>query len=318
MKEEVKLLKDVKLNPSKSLIYKSVLINNSNFKDYKSTFNESEIIQLLKEGADIYSDIDDLTLEMSKLVLQNRYITDLTYFKYWDDELIDMIINDKSIVLNFNIIHSLSLYQIEKAIKVHPFRLKYFTNITFDKDLYINSYDKSYECIEYIPYNFQTDYMLIDIRTNHLEFVRFLRDKNQADFNELISRCSYYIEYVPEEFQTLEMCKKCVSYKESLLEYCCCIDNEILNSIFKSEKNKNRPKKDRFNFICYFDEDALIRILKVKIDLLRLLSTNQQTDRLVREVLQYNGYALQYVINPTKEHIEIALLQQPNAIKYVK
>ena len=78
---------------------------------------------------------------------------------------------------------------------------------------------------------------------------------------------------------------------------------------------KNIPKKNRFNFICYFAEDTLIRILKVKADLLRILSTDQQTDKLVSEALQTNGYALQYITNPTKKQIEIALLQQPKAIK---
>lgn len=92
----------------------------------------------------------------------------------------------------------------------------------------------------------------------------------------------------------------------------------MLNYIFKAEYNKQIPKKDRFNFICYFNEDALIRILKVKPDLLRILSTDQQTDKLVSQVLQSDGYALQHIVNPTKEQIEIALLQQPKAIKYVK
>jgi hypothetical protein len=210
LKKEVKLLKDVKLNPSKSLIYKSILIRSSNFKDYKLMLNESDVIKLLKEGADIYKDIDDLTLEMSKLVLQNRYITDLTYFKYWDDELIDMIINDKSIISNFDVIPNLSLDQIIKAILVYPLRLKCFTNIIFDQDIYNKSYDQDYRCIEYILYDFQTDYMHIDIRTKHLDHVRFLRDKNQEDFYKLISIRTRYIEYVPEEFQTLSMCRICV------------------------------------------------------------------------------------------------------------
>lgn len=313
-----KLLKDVKLNPSKSLIYESILINDVNFKDYKLEFSEHEIIKLLKQGANIYKYIDDLTLEMSKLVLQNKYSKDLTYFKYWDDELIDMIIADKYIISNFNIIPDLSLNQIIKAILINPLRLKCSTNIIFDKDLYINSYEQDHNCIEYIPYDFQTEYMHTDVRTNHLLCVTFLRDKNQDDFDKLISEYSGNIRYVPEEFQTSEMCIKCVEYYKPSLEYCYYIDNEILISIFKSEDNKNIPKKDRFNFIKHFNEDALIRILKVKIDLLRVLSEDKQTNRLVREILQLDGYGLQYVINPTKEHIEIALLQQPKAIKYVK
>lgn len=312
------LLKDVKSGPSKSLIYESILINSSNFKDYKLMFNESKIIKLLKQGVDIYKDIDDLTLEMSKLVLQNRYITDLTYFKYWDYELIDMILADKSIISNFDVIPDLSLHQIQKAILIHPLRLKCFTNIIFDQEIYTKAYDQNYKCIEYIPYDFQTDYMHNDIRNNHLEFVRFLRDRNQSDFDELISKYSGYIEYVPEEFQTITMCKECVEYNKSLLKYCYYINNGMLMSIFKAESNKNTPKKDRFDFIYDFNEDALIRILKVKCDLLRILPAHKQTDRLIREVLKTNGYALQHIINPTKEHIEIALLQQPNAIKYVK
>jgi hypothetical protein len=314
------LLKDVKLNenPSKSLIYKSILINALNFKDYKLELDESEIIKLLKQGANIYKYIDDLTLEMSKLVLQNKYTKDLTYFKYWDNELIDMIIDDKYITSDFDIIPDLSLNQIIKAISINPLRLKCFKNITFDLDLYVNSYKQDHNCIEYIPYDFQTDYMHKDVRINHLLCVRFLRDKNQDDFNKLIHSHKLNIRYVPEEFQTLEMCKICVEYDKQSLKYCYFIDNEILTSIFKSECNKNNPRKDRFNFIGHFNEDALIRILKVKIDLLGILSVDKQTDRLVREILQSNGYALQYVINPTKENIDIALLQEPKAIKYVK
>lgn len=281
-------------------------------------FDESQIIKLLQQGVDIYKDIDDLTLEMSKLVLKNRYTKDLKYFKYWDDELINLIIADKNIISNFDVIPNFSLDQIIKEILVNPIRLKCFMYIIFDQNIYNKSYDQEYGCIEYIPYNFQTNYMHIDIRTKHLELVRFLRDRNQADFDKLISRYSGYIQYIPEEFQTLSKCKKCVEYNELLLKYCYCIDREMLKSIFKSEQNKKIPKKDRFNFICYFNEDALIRILKVKFDLLRILSQDQQTDKLVSEVLESDGYALQHIVNPTKKHIEIALLQQPKAIKYVK
>ena len=138
---------------------------------------------MLKQEVNIYEDIDYLTLEMSKLVVKNRYINDLTYFKYWDNEVIDMIIVDKSIISNFDVIPDFSLDQMIKSILINPLRLKCFTNITFDQDLYNKSYDQDYKCIEYILYDFQTDYVHIDIRTNHLEFVRFLRDKNQADFN---------------------------------------------------------------------------------------------------------------------------------------
>jgi len=323
LEESMSLLKNTKLNrkPSKFLIVKSILINDANFKDYRSMFNENEIIGLLKQGANIYGDIDNLTLEMCKLVLQNKYnkyIIDLTYFKYWDNELIEMIIANKSIILNFNIIHDLSLEQIRKAVLINPLRLKYFMNIVFEQTLYIDLYNVDYRCIEYIPYDFQTDHMHTDIRINHLEYIRFLRDKNQIDFDKLIDKYLRYIEYIPKEFQTLEMCKECIQYNKLLLKYCYHIDAEMLDSIFKSDYNRNVPKKDRFNFIRYFDEDALIRILKLKPDLLHLLSQDKQTDRLVTEILQSNGYALQYVINPSKAHIEIALLQQPKAIKYVK
>jgi acyl carrier protein len=154
--------------------------------------------------------------------------------------------------------------------------------------------------------------------TNILELVMFLRDKNQNDFDLLISRGLCYIRTIPKEFQTLKMSLDCVEYYKPLLECCYCIDLSVLNSIFKSKSNTHIPKKERFNFIINFNEDALIRILKVRSNLLSILPLDKQTDKLIKEVLQSDGYALQYVINPSKEHIEIALDQQPKAIKYVK
>lgn len=314
-------LKDVKRKQcfSKHLIYKSILINNLNFKDYKSMFNEKEIIELLEQGIDIYRDIDDLTLEMSKLIV-SKYLYSydlLIYIKYWDTELIDMIINHKSIVSNFNIIPNLNKDQIEKAILINPLRLQYFTDIIFDKDLYLNAFNKDINCIEYIPDDFQTDYMCTHTRIKDSQLIRFLRDKTQHDFDRLISRCSGNIKYVPKEFQTFEMCKTCIEDSKSYLEYCYCIDENLLTLIFKSKYNINIPKKDRFNFIIYFNEEALIRILKIRPSLLQILPEDKQTDQLIKEILQSNGYALQHVINPTKEHIKIALLHEPKAIKYV-
>lgn len=314
-------LKDVKLDPSKSLIQKSILLNSSNFKDYKSIFNEKEIMEFLEQGINIYQDIDDLTLEMSKLVvlkgtcLMNNL---LKYIKYWDNDLINMIVNNKYIVSNFNIIPNISLDQIVKAVYINPLRLKYFTDIILDQDVYIKAFDINSKCIEYIPYEFQNDHMYTHLKINDLLSIKFSKDKTQDDFDRLISKYSGHISYVPKEFQTLQMCKKCVEDYNRNLEYCYFVDNEMLNSIFKAKFNIHVPKKDRYNFIVNFNEDALIRIIKVKCSLLRILPEDKQTDRLIREILQFNGYALQHVINPTKEHIDIALLNEPKAIKYVK
>jgi len=323
----IHLLKNTKLNPSKILIKQAILINGENFKDFKSLFDQKEILEIIENNLDrnpgcyIYRDVDDLTLEMCKLIVsQSKYMYSdlLKYIKHWDTELINMIINHKSITSNLEIIPNLSLDQINEAILINPRRLKCFTNIIFDKDIYINLYDKDPECIEFIPYEFQTDHMHSDIRSKHLQFVIFLRDRNQDDFNRLFDRYIGNIRLIPKEFQTLQMTKDCIDYDKYLLKHCYCIDNDILTLIFKSTKNRNVPKKDRFDFIRNFEEDALIRITKIKPSLLKVLSENKQTDRLIKEILQFNGYALQDVINPTKEHIDIALLQEPKAIKYVK
>lgn len=318
------LLKDVKLNPSKNLIIQCISINDKNFKDYRSIFNDKEIIEILENNTQslyLYKNIDDLTLEMSKLIIsKNKYLDDdiLKYIKYWDKEIIDMIINRKDIVSNLNMIPNLSLDDVNKVIIINPLRLKCYTNIILDKDIYINSYNINPKSIEYIPTQFQTDYMHTDVRNNHLEFIIFLRDRNQNDFDKLFSYNCNYIRIIPEEFQTILMSKECVVHDVLLLNYCYCIDHEILKIIFKFKSNRNIPKKDRFNFIINFEEDALIRIIKAKASILKILPVSKQTDKLIKEILQYNGYALEHVIDPTKEQINLALLQEPKAIKYVK
>jgi hypothetical protein len=63
------LLKDVKLNPSKNLIRRCISINEKNFKDYKSLFDQKEIIEILNNYTrciNLYEDIDDLTLDGSR------------------------------------------------------------------------------------------------------------------------------------------------------------------------------------------------------------------------------------------------------------
>lgn len=343
-------LKNIKINrkPSKYLVQHAILINSKNFEDYKDMFNEQEIINFLEHNPfDILQHIDNPTYEMYEIALSKRgrlikhvmnqtlklcklavkNITEdkgtyfshcdfLKHIKFWDDEMIDMIINDKRICDYLDIIPNLSTLTIEKAILINPMRFNCFNNITFSEKLYVKAYNINFECIQFIPENYQIDCICTDIRNNHLKYIQYSRDKNADDFNKLILQSYTNIKLIPEKYQTMEMCKRVVKSDYQYLDKCYCIDKEMLSNIFKSMKNIQ--KKDRFNFIISYNEDALIRIIKVDTCLLRTLPQIKQTDKLIKEILNHDGYALQYVISPTQEDIDIALLNQPNAIKYVK
>lgn len=344
-------LKYIKINrkPSKYLVQNAILINGQNFKDYKDMFSEQEIIKFLEHNPHILQSIDNPTYEMYKIAMskRGRLITHVanqtlelcklaikniieekgTYFnhcdflkhiKFWDDEMSDMIVNDRRFCDNLDIIPNLSIEKIEKAILINPMRLKCFSNIIFSEEIYVKAYNINFECIKFIPENCQTDDICNDIRNKYLIYIQYSRDKNIDDFNKLISQNYKNIQFIPENYQTIEMCKLVVNQNYSYLNYCYCIDKEMLFNIFKSKYMKETPKKERFDFIIGYDEAALIRIIKVDTRLLRTLPENKQTDNLIKEILKQDGYALQYVISPTQEHFDIALQNQPNAIKYVK
>lgn len=344
------LLKNIKIQrtPSKYLIKNAILLNSENFKDYKEIFDDSEIIEFLHNDPFIIEDITDPSDEMIKIAVEKKgrliqhitnqtlelcviavtnivqdpgtyYIHDnfISKIKYWNSDMVDMIINDKRLVKNINVLPNLSASDITKAILINPLRLEFFQTIIFDEELYDKAFNINCKCIKFIPHDFQTDSMHDFIKTNDPSLIQYLKNKTSLDFVNIVAKNYWNIQYVPEEFQTIEMCKTVVKYNYDLLKYCFCINKELLNNIFKS-RDPNIPRKDRFNFIRYYNEDVLIRILKADSSLLRVLSEKEQTDKLVIETLESDGYGLQYVLEPTQEQIDIAVKNQPKAIKYIK
>src|SRR5277367_3666628 len=107
-------------------------------------------------------------------------------------------------------------------------------------------------------------------------------------FDKMFEESVCNISHIPPEFQTIEMCRKVCEYSHYLLKYCYCIDMDMLNRIFKSMPNV--PKKARFGFINNFDEDALIRLVKIDGRLMANLKKSNMTDKVIRAALESEGY----------------------------
>jgi len=114
------------------------------------------------------------------------------------------------------------------------------------------------------------------------------------------------------------MCTTAVIKNEDELKYCHCIDKEMLNNIFKSKKGSVR--KNRFEFINLFNEDVIIRIIKVCGYILSSLDKNKITYNVAKEAVMSNGYNIKYVPIElrTEEIINLALNNNPDASKYLK
>jgi hypothetical protein len=172
---------------------------------------------------------------------------------------------------------------------------KYFYNIEeTGQQLYLEAFEKDPNNIHCIPKKYIT----------HEMYERAFKHDPQN------------IRHIPSEFQTAEMCKIAAAKDVKLIEYCEYIDLEML--LYVHKQCIKLPRKNRFDFIRYFNNDKIVKILKVMPDLLRIIPAYRLNDLMIRSALETDGYVLQYVENQTHEYIEIALRSQPNAKKYIK
>lgn len=121
--------------------------------------------------------------------------------------------------------------------------------------------------------------------------------------------------YIPAECQSIDMCRKAVEYDHLMLEHCEHIDSEMMHMIFKRQ---TIPRKNRFDFIKYYNERLLLKIIKARPSLIEIIPEKKRTDIIIDAALETNGYAIRHIDNPTADQINRALNSHPGAIKYVK
>ncbi|AVL95197.1 hypothetical protein ma810 [Moumouvirus australiensis] len=250
----------------------------------------------------------------------NSYLNSdiLKNLNYIDDEIIDKIIDSKFLSTEFNHIprEYLTEKRIRKCVINCPECIKYLDELT--QDLCCLAFDKDFNVIEYIPHEFQTANMTNFIKNNNkYKLIPFIKDLDQNYCDRMFNHYESNLKYIPFKYQTKNMCLKAIERDYDYLQHCGHIDNDILNAVFKSRQLQNTPKKDRFNFIKYFENDVLLRIIKVRPFLISVLPEEKQSDEIIRTALNLNGYALEYVKNKRFEYVELALKNQPKAIKHI-
>jgi len=192
-------------------------------------------------------------------------------------------------------------YQTPEMIlmmKKNTYGVRYYHHIhnidEIGEELYNDAFEKNPNNIAYIPDKYKT-FPMCDKAVAH----------NISN-----------ITHVPTKFQTLAMCKTVTCKNHLSIRYCEYIDMDMLQSIYKQQILV--PKKERFKFINYLDDEKVIKILKLMPLLLRVIEKSKLKDIMIKTALETDGYALQYVNDQTPEYIEIALKNQPKAQKYVK
>lgn len=87
----------------------------------------------------------------------------------------------------------------------------------------------------------------------------------------------------------------------------------MLDIVFKTTTG---PRKERFNFLHDYSEADLLKVLQVRPNLFMYLKPEQQSDTLIRHVLNWDGYCYCYIKNKSLEYLKLALKNEPKAIKY--
>jgi len=166
---------------------------------------------------------------------------------------------------------------------------------------------------KYIPAEYQTADMICKIKRIHPELLRHVTNLTKEICEDVIKINQNAIEYIPPEYQTEEICKLAIKGRGSNLRWCHIITKDMINIILKTTGG---PRKNRFDFVKSFNESDILRIIPSFPSIIKYLNPEQQTDTIIRKALNTDGYCYQYVINKCHDYLEIALTNQPKAIKY--
>lgn len=164
-----------------------------------------------------------------------------------------------------------------------------------------------------IPAQFHTDHMIRVVIERYYSLIPYINNLTRDMALEIIRKNPDAIEYIPLTLHTEEICRLAVTSRGYNLKWCGVITNSMLTHIFKTTQGK---RCERFLFLHKYSESELLRILEVRPNLLMYLKPEQQTDTIIKRVLSLDGFVYQYVVNKKPEYLELAMLNEPRAIKY--
>lgn len=213
------------------------------------------------------------------------------------------------------------LDEIEKYVKLTLNSRNDLNN----KLVYEALFDLNMFSIDHIPREYQTNKMLYDVLPEINKFnahiLKFLRRIPEVE-QKMLDLCD--IKDIPEYLHNTEICLNAINDNPDNLslinpEF---IDDTILTTFFKHESMRDVPRAERFSLISQFDENRIIKILQYRPMLVSHLTDKQRTYNVLKSLVTFNGYSLQYLtheemIYNNGEFVQIALNNEPNAKKYL-
>lgn len=178
--------------------------------------------------------------------------------------------------------------------------------------------------LDELPKEYQTREICLKYLKAQGSWIKEVRDDLiDEEMLEIVYNSYSGLKELPEKYRNRRFCHKLIVNRIEDLQYVPddLIDNDLLYIIFKSTPNLSR--KSRLDFIVNFKEDKIVTIIKCWPGLFNKLNDYQKTDRIIKEMLYINGYALEYLSKEQQEinngeYVKLALSVQPKAVKYIK
>lgn len=311
-------------NPSKNII-KHMLYKNMDAIDFfPNVFTSDELINLIELNPFVIKYISnpspDICIKVIQLIFndQTKYSGPvLKYLTYINQEMVDQIIQIKFLLDEFNYIPAKYLTDqiIIKAIYTNHNVMKFISEKYLNQTICTDIFNLNVNSFRFIPEKFKTDNMINCIYANkHYHLVEYIESLSQEICDKIFNENPENFCYIPKHFRSKQVSQYIVKINHNLLDDCEHIDDDILSQIFKSQPKV--PKVDRFLFINNLNEETIIKIISIRPSLLRVVSELKQTDKVICTALNSSGYFLEYVINKTDKYIQLAINNEPKAIKY--
>ncbi|ARF08196.1 hypothetical protein Catovirus_1_246 [Catovirus CTV1] len=166
-------------------------------------------------------------------------------------------------------------------------------------------FKQSYYSIKYIPKQFQNSEMKDTIINNKVyELYKYINaeDNIKEIYINIFKEDTNNIKFTPEKYQTYEMCADSVTKNIYNLQYCYFITAKLLNQIFAMKKGTSR--KTRYDFINNFEEESIIKIIKIRPHFLSRIE--KQTHNIIMAAITEDGSVYSYIKNPNPEYERIA------------
>lgn len=175
-----------------------------------------------------------------------------------------------------------------------------------------------------LPHDYQTKEICLRDLKGYPSYIKYIRDDLiDEEILDIVYNSNCKLSDIPEKYRDRRLCKKLIVNYVYDLKYVPddLIDKELLAIVFKV--NTGCQKRDRMNFVAKYDTDKIVAIIKHNSFIFEKLETYQQNDRVIKAMLENNGYALVYLTKEQQEvndgeYVKLALSVEPKASKYIK